>query len=97
MSWELFPVTPPVETENGGIYWANLWALTQGSDLVGGFVKTFVFGAIIGLVACYQGFFASGGAPGVGRAVNDTVVIAATTFIVANYFLTSALFGAIGG
>jgi ABC-type transporter Mla maintaining outer membrane lipid asymmetry permease subunit MlaE len=37
-----------------------------------------------------------GGAPGVGRAVNDTVVIAATTFIVVNYFLTSALFGAIG-
>lgn len=82
--------------EPGGIYWANLWGLTHPMDLWGGFVKTFVFGWIIGLVACYHGFYAEGGAPGVGRAVNDTVVTACTAFIVANYFLTSALFGAVG-
>lgn len=86
-----------INGESSGIYWANLWALTAPSDLWGGFVKTFVFGLVIGLVACYQGFHATGGAPGVGRAVNDTVVTAATAFIVANYFLTTALFGAIGG
>jgi phospholipid/cholesterol/gamma-HCH transport system permease protein len=86
-----------VEGVDSGVYWANLWALTQLSDLWGGFVKTFVFGMIIGTVACFQGFYASGGAPGVGRAVNDTVVLSATAFIVANYFLTTALFGAIGG
>jgi phospholipid/cholesterol/gamma-HCH transport system permease protein len=82
--------------ETAGVYWANLWVMTQPMDLWGGFIKALVFGGIIGLVACYFGFHASGGAPGVGRAVNDTVVIAATTFIVVNYFLTSALFGAIG-
>ncbi|MEZ4240430.1 MAG: ABC transporter permease [Myxococcota bacterium] len=82
--------------ETNGVYWANLWALTHPSDLWGGFVKTFVFGWIIGLLACYHGFHAEGGAPGVGRAVNDTVVVACTSFIVANYFLTSALFGAVG-
>ncbi|MCA9493706.1 MAG: ABC transporter permease [Myxococcales bacterium] len=83
--------------EPSGIYWTNLFLLTQFSDLWGGAIKALVFGAIIGLTACYQGFYATGGAPGVGRAVNDTVVLAATTFIVANYFLTTALFGAIGG
>ena len=52
--------------------------------------------AIIGLIACHQGFHAKGGAAGVGFAVNNTVVYACTTFIVANYFLTTALFGAVG-
>lgn len=82
--------------ETAGVYWANLWLMTRPMDLWGGYVKAIVFGAIIGMVACYNGFHASGGAPGVGRAVNDTVVVAATSFIVVNYFLTSALFGAIG-
>jgi phospholipid/cholesterol/gamma-HCH transport system permease protein len=85
-----------IKGETAGIYWANLWLMTRMSDLFGGFVKTLVFGAIIGLVACWFGTQAKGGAPGVGRAVNDTVVWACTTFIVVNYFLTSALFGAIG-
>lgn len=84
-----------IKGEPAGIYWSNLWALTQPSDLSGGLIKTTVFGGLIGLIACYQGFYATGGAAGVGKAVNDTVVIAVTTFIVANYFLTSALFGAI--
>lgn len=85
-----------VKGEPQGVYWANLWALTTPGDVFGGLFKAFVFGAIIGLVACYQGYFASGGAAGVGRAVNNAVVFAVTTFVVVNYFLTSALFGAIG-
>lgn len=78
--------------EPGGIYWANLWAMTRPVDLFGGIAKTAVFGVIIGLVACYHGFHATGGAPGVGRAVNDTVVVSCTAFVVANYFLSSALY-----
>ena len=80
--------------EPSGTYWANLWALTGVMDVVGGIIKTTVFGALIGMIACYFGYNATGGAAGVGKAVNDTVVIAITSFIVANYFLTSALFGA---
>lgn len=82
--------------EPAGIYWANLWTLTQPSDIAGGVIKATVFGVLIGLIACFQGYYATGGAAGVGRAVNATVVVAITTFIIVNYFLTSALFGAIG-
>ena len=82
--------------EQAGIFLAELWAFTSPIDLWGGLLKTTLFGAIIGLVACYQGYHASGGAAGVGRAVNDTVVYATLVFITANYFLTSALFGAVG-
>lgn len=82
--------------EPSGVYWANLFALTQASDLTGGFVKALVFGGVIGMFACWHGYHATGGAPGVGRAVNDTVVHAATTLVVVNYFLTALLFGTVG-
>lgn len=85
-----------VKGEASGVYWAHVWGLTEPVDLLGSLLKTAVFGAIIGLVACYKGYYATGGAEGVGRAVNDTVVVAITAFVVANYFLTSALFGSLG-
>lgn len=81
--------------QTDGVFWANLWGLSRPVDLFGSLLKTVVFGALIGLIATYKGVQASGGAAGVGRAVNDTVVVAITSFIVANYFLTSALFGAL--
>jgi phospholipid/cholesterol/gamma-HCH transport system permease protein len=79
--------------ENGGIFWANLWGLARPVDLWGSLLKTTVFGGIIGLVATWKGFHATGGAAGVGRAVNDTVVVSVTSFVVVNYFLTTVLFG----
>lgn len=82
--------------EPAGVYWANLWALTGPIDIAGGVLKSAVFGTLIGLVATFYGFHATGGAAGVGKAVNDTVVVAITAFIIANYFLTSALFGVVG-
>jgi phospholipid/cholesterol/gamma-HCH transport system permease protein len=93
--WGGFASAVWIKGEPGGIYWANLWDLTTTADLAGSAFKAFVFGLVIGLVACWNGYHASGGAPGVGKAVNDTVVYAATGFILVNYFLTSALFGVI--
>lgn len=82
--------------ENNGVFWSNLWALTRPIDLFGGLFKTAVFGLVIGLVSTWHGYTTTGGAAGVGRAVNDTVVRAVLAFVVANYFLTSALFGVAG-
>ena len=81
--------------ESWGVYYNSLWELTQASDIAGGLIKSVTFGLIIGLTACYHGYFVRGGAEGVGRAVNKTVVFACTSFIVANYFVSSALFGAL--
>ncbi len=91
-----FVVAAGVEGEPAGIYWANLWTLTQPIDIAGGTLKATIFGGMIGMIACYQGFYTTGGAAGVGRAVNATVVVGITSFIIVNYFLTTALFGAIG-
>ena len=81
--------------ENGGVFLSQLFSFTMPFDLLAAGIKTTVFGMIIGLVAAYMGFHTTGGAAGVGRAVNQTVVRSTLLFITANYFLTSALFGTI--
>lgn len=50
-------------------------------DIVAGTVKSFLFGLIIGLVACYKGLTVRGGAAGVGDATTSSVVVAITTVI----------------
>ncbi|MAY80197.1 MAG: ABC transporter permease [Deltaproteobacteria bacterium] len=84
-----------VKGESGGIFMAELWSFMGPMDIWGGLIKTTVFGLAIGLISCYHGYRASGGAAGVGKAVNDTVVHSVVAFITLNYFLTSALFGSV--
>jgi phospholipid/cholesterol/gamma-HCH transport system permease protein len=38
-------------------------------------VKTALAGFLVGVVSCYKGITSSGGAEGVGRAVNEAVLI----------------------
>ena len=85
-----------IKGEQSGVFLAEMWAFSTPLDLYAGLIKTCVFGVIIGFIAAYHGFNAKGGAAGVGRAVNDTVVHTVTAFIAANYFLSSALFGGVG-
>ena len=54
-------------------------------------VKTTLFGAIIAIVSCYKGMTASGGAEGVGRSVNQGVVIAFLAIFAFNYVFTQTL------
>jgi phospholipid/cholesterol/gamma-HCH transport system permease protein len=92
-----FIVAVFVKGEQAGVFLSELWAFTQPVDIWSGMLKTTVFGLVIGLVATYQGMTATGGAAGVGRAVNDTVVWSVVVFITANYFLTSLFFGTVQG
>lgn len=61
------------------------------TDLWGSLFKTTVFGAIISIVCCYKGMSAKGGAEGVGRAVNQAVVIAIIAVFAFNYIFTQTL------
>ena len=60
-------------------------------DLWGSVLKCTMFGAIIAIVCCYKGMTASGGAEGVGRAVNQAVVIATLGVFAFNYVFTQTL------
>ncbi len=60
-------------------------------DIVGGLIKSAVFGLLISLIACYKGFNAKGGAKGVGLATNEAVVLGSVTVLVFDYFLSLLL------
>ena len=50
-------------------------------DIVTGVLKSFIFGLLIGAIACYRGLTVRGGAAGVGTATTSSVVTAITTVI----------------
>jgi len=74
-----------------GPFWNTLFANSSVTDLWGSVLKTTVFGAIIAIVCCYKGMAASGGAEGVGRAVNEAVVISFLGIGAFNYAFTQTL------
>lgn len=60
-------------------------------DVFHGLVKSVVFGAVIALASCHFGLATRGGAPGVGRAVNATVVMSAAGIFVLDYLVSFAI------
>ena len=74
-----------------GPFWATFFTNASVVDLWGSVLKCTMFGAIIAIVCCYKGMTASGGAEGVGRAVNQAVVIATLGVFAFNYVFTQTL------
>lgn len=63
-------------------------------DLLGSVLKTTGFGFIIAVACCFKGMNVQGGAQGVGRAVNQAVVISFAGIWVFNYLFTAILLAA---
>ena len=76
---------------NSGVFLANLFSFTKMSHIWGGMLKACIFGLIVALISCYKGYNVRGGALGVGKAANTTVVHSILLIVCVNYFLTSAL------
>jgi phospholipid/cholesterol/gamma-HCH transport system permease protein len=74
-----------------GGFFATLFNNASVTDLWGSVLKCSCFGAIIAIVCSYKGMTASGGAEGVGRAVNEAVVIAFMGVFAFNYVFTQTL------
>jgi len=77
--------TPAVYIENSTMF-------LELHDLFSGIVKAAVFGGIIGLVGCSEGFHCSGGAQGVGKATTRAVVVSAMSILIFDYILTAWMF-----
>jgi len=60
-------------------------------DFMQSVIKSIAFGVMIAITSCYFGLTVKGGAPGVGRAVNSSVVAAAIGIFVMDYFSTYIL------
>jgi len=74
-----------------GPFWSTLFENANTTDLWGSELKAMIYGAIIAIVCCYKGMTASGGAEGVGRAVNEAVVISFLGIGAFNYVFTQTL------
>ena len=68
--------------------WHNMVHYTDPQDVVMGFIKAVIFGAMVGLISCYKGLNCREGAEGVGRATTEAVVYASITILISNFFLT---------
>ena len=56
-----------------------------------GLIKGLFFGVAITSIACYQGYYTTGGATGVGRATTSTVVISCVAIVFLDYILAALL------
>ncbi|MEK0082514.1 ABC transporter permease [Geminicoccaceae bacterium SYSU G07066] len=64
----------------------------ETQDVVSGLVKAAVFGFIVALMGCFQGYHSKGGAQGVGAATTKAVVSASILILTANYVVTELFF-----
>ncbi|HET9074214.1 MAG TPA: ABC transporter permease [Solirubrobacteraceae bacterium] len=74
-----------------GPFFANFFSQATTIEFLAMLVKSTLFGAMIAIVCCYKGLTASGGAEGVGRAVNQAVVIAFLGIGAIDYTFTQTL------
>ncbi len=77
---------------NPDTYLRNTIAFIHTDDVVSGLVKAAVFGFIITLMGCFQGYNSRGGAEGVGSATTSAVVGASILILAFDYVLTELFF-----
>lgn len=83
----------PILGASSGAFFSSFFANATVTDLWGSVLKTTIFGLIIGVVCCYKGLTVQGGPIGVGRAVNQAVVISFAAIFIVNSLFTSILLG----
>ena len=64
----------------------------EALDITTGVVKAGVFGFIIALMGCYNGYKSKGGAQGVGTATTNAVVSSSILILIFNYIVTELFF-----
>ncbi len=67
----------------------NLVYHVDPEDIIGGLIKATVFGFLLAVVSCYQGYATRGGSKGVGIATTRSVVISSVLILIVDYFLTA--------
>ena len=78
-----------LQNVSAGAYVTTLTLVTGLPEVLISVVKATTFGLIAGLVGCYRGLTVSGGAKGVGTAVNETLVLCVIALFAVNVVLTT--------
>ncbi|GAB4527017.1 MAG: MlaE family lipid ABC transporter permease subunit [Haliangiales bacterium] len=74
-----------------GQFVSNAKDIINMIDVIQGLLKSCVFGFVLVLIGCYQGFFATGGGRGVGLGTTRAVVISSVTVLILDYILSNIL------
>jgi phospholipid/cholesterol/gamma-HCH transport system permease protein len=77
---------------NVSVYLSNTIDFVQTQDVISGLAKAGVFGFLIALMGCYQGYNSKGGAQGVGAATTAAVVSASILILAFDYVMTEMFF-----
>lgn len=75
-----------------GSYLHQTWDILENVDVLSGLVKAAVFGFIVAVMGCYNGFNSGRGAQGVGAATTYAVVSSSILILISNYILTQVFF-----
>ncbi len=81
-----------VQGGSAGAFLSSFTALASLNDLYISMVKALVFGWLAAIVGAYKGLSAGGGPSGVGRAVNESVIIAFMLLFFLNAVITAIYF-----
>jgi phospholipid/cholesterol/gamma-HCH transport system permease protein len=92
MATGLFSATVLGSTSSGA-FMGNLFASLTVPEIVGNLVKTTLIGLFIGVVSAQKGLNAKGGAEGVGRAVNEAVVLSFAGVWIFNFVVNAIMLG----
>ena len=69
------------------LYWESVIRSLTFADVIPGLAKTTIFGFIIGIVGCHQGYRTTGGTVGVGKASTTAVVLSSLLIIFVDMIL----------
>jgi len=68
------------------LFFSQAFSHIDYMDFIPALVKSFFFGAVIGLVGCYKGYNAGRGTESVGKAANSAVVLASLLVLITDMF-----------
>jgi phospholipid/cholesterol/gamma-HCH transport system permease protein len=74
-----------------GPFWDYTREAVDTFDLLSGVLKSFFFGAALGLISCFKGFYCKPGAEGVGRACTEAFVASFIAILALDYVLAVIL------
>jgi phospholipid/cholesterol/gamma-HCH transport system permease protein len=72
-------------------FYNSMRLLFRIRDVAIGLLKSFTFGGLIALSGCYFGYYATGGAVGVGEAVRKAVVMASILILIFNLIISQLM------
>lgn len=86
-------ITTMIYGESAGTYDHYFLQFLPPIDILWSFFKLIILAVLIILIHCYYGFTADGGPAGVGVAVGRAIRTSIVTVVVANFFLSFAIWG----